>query len=324
MSRHLTTLVGGDRAKLTDTLWEYLDEDSYTAAETALVGIEQAVADLGADEHARRFPFHVSALGDARSPFRALAFAILGSPAVKFNRRGIRMASLAGLSPLITAWEDAQRERARKMAKSTTPIGGGTGSSGLREKVQRLLDHEQSSLVKLTFTADVDVPGVRKVAYAFVNVRGGRKCYCTAQVRAMFVASDDEHGPQTLRLTRERVRHMLLEMKLLELPRPKRAYRFGDLTKGAVSRVGSLVLGPAQHCRSKHYHESNLSLVVAYVPFKAETKAQVAASLVTKLRVLGLVPLLIFVRLGWLNERSQSRPSFFVSFSHRKVTLHDI
>ena len=107
------------------------------------------------------------------------------------------------------------------------------------------------------------------------------KIHCTSELKGLCLFRQSSAGSFTLRLTADLLQQLFLELKLVRPP--KRAYRFGDMTKGLLKSVNNTVKNIV------YYQPEQLELCVLYTPWKEQNKMEVAEGLNAKLRDLELI-----------------------------------
>lgn len=245
--------------------------------------MEAGVKSLGYTAHVQRFPFHISALSsqDQSNPWRVLAFAILGSPNVKFNANGIRMAKFVGLGPIITTWRAAQHDR--RMTDSDT--GGGL-EVPVADQVARL--EGIATLPKINFnlqSKDVVLDDIECLQKAYVISKSdGQKHDCIEWLEAKCTRNPEVNGALYLKVTRKMAHELFQNLKLIKgPPKPERGYKFGDITRGVLKGVAKTI------APTFYYEAEELELVIFFTPHTVKSKAEITKELSDMLCASGVV-----------------------------------
>lgn len=242
-----------------------------------LLGIDSVSTALAAKLDARAFDdfaaavekfrekpstFSLTALTDPATSWFAIGMAIFGSPKMQFNTVGRMGLKYVGLGEVKSMWELAQRMRSAAHDVPSQPTASSSAveqasltadeASGIA-RLQRDLSLEEyraQRTQRLTAQTEyVTECGELLVATVFVERAGQvvREIDCTDEAAVKLVDGTTVcvHGPPVNALLADLGFGEFHEVSG-ELRKPKRAYQFGDFTKGILKAGANLVAGSSE------------------------------------------------------------------------------
>ena len=230
-------------------LGELLDACAFAELTAALESVIE-------DPKAPRFSFdRPGGMLDEGSSWWRAAMAVLGAPAVQPSGSARTMASFVGLGPIVTMWEAA---RFRRLEEAAASRGSSTSSAPLDPEVADRLGSMCKSLsdaplykVSVRLGAEgCSVSGVRDIVKATLQTRvaaGSRvvaESDCTASASELLLLTSRVGYTLDLAAGSARVKTLVGHVKKLERSRPKRPkqpYKFGDVTRGLLGKVDTML-----------------------------------------------------------------------------------